>query len=66
MLDLVVVVLKRQPELLEVVLALHPPGRFAGSLHRRQEQCHQDADDGDDDEQLNQRKPTAKRTGRGG
>jgi hypothetical protein len=36
--------------LLEVVAALRPPGRFAGGLDGRQEQCHQQADDGDHDQ----------------
>ena len=30
-----------------MIAALHPPRRFAGRLHRWQQQRHQDADDGD-------------------
>ena len=45
----------RQPPLLHVVLALAQPRAFAGSLHRRQEQPDERADDGDDDQQFDQR-----------
>ena len=41
-----------QSNLLEVVVALRAAGRLAGGLHGRQEQGDQDADDGDDDQQL--------------
>jgi hypothetical protein len=51
----------RQCKLLEAVLALGPPRGFAGRLHRGQEQGDQHTDDGDDDEQLNQRKAARKR-----
>jgi hypothetical protein len=40
----------RQRNLLEIVLALHPPSRFAGELHRGKQESHQHADDGDNDE----------------
>jgi hypothetical protein len=43
------------PELLEVVHALIPPGRFPRLLHRRQQQRHEDGNNGDDNEQLDQR-----------
>jgi hypothetical protein len=43
-------------DLLEVIRTLHAAGSLAGGLHRRQEEGHQDADDGDDDEQLDERK----------
>ena len=49
------VVVDRQSQLLEVVGALHAAGRLAGGLHRRQEQGHQDADNGDHDEELDER-----------
>ena len=47
-----------QGELFQVVRALHFPRRFAGRLHRRQEQGNQDADDRDDDQQFHQGKTT--------
>ena len=50
-----VVLVQRQTDLLQVVAALHPPRRFAHRLHRRQQQCDQDADDRDDNEQFDQR-----------
>ncbi len=45
-----------QPDLLEVILALGPAGRFPGLLDRWQEERNQDRDDRDYDEELNQRK----------
>jgi hypothetical protein len=53
----------RQAELLEVVLALDAAGRFARGLHRRQEQGHENADDGDHHEQLHEREAGAKLSG---
>jgi hypothetical protein len=47
-----------EPNLLEIILALRPASRFSGSLDRRQQQCHKDANDGDHDEQFDERKPT--------
>ena len=41
-------------ELPQVVLALRPIGGLARGLDRRHDQGDQDADDGDDDEQLDQ------------
>jgi hypothetical protein len=38
--------------LLEVILAFGSPGRFACGLDRRQQQCHENADDRDNDEKL--------------
>ena len=49
------VVVQGQPELLEVVVALHPPRRLPRRLHGRQEQRDQDRDDRDDDQELDQR-----------
>ena len=48
----------RQPDLLHVVGARAAPRRFAGSLHRRQQQRDQHADDRDHHQQLDQRKST--------
>ena len=44
-----------QANLAEIVRALAPPSRFARRLDRRQEQCHQHANDGDHHQQLNER-----------
>jgi len=48
-----------QPDLLQVVLALHAVGRLPDLLDGGQQEADQDGDDGDDDEQLNERKGTA-------
>ena len=48
------VVVQRQAELLEIVLALRPAGRLAGLLHGWQQQGHQDANDRNDHQQLNE------------
>ena len=48
------VVVHGQAQLLEIVLALGPPGRLAGRLHGRQQKCDENGDDGDDDQQLDQ------------
>ena len=50
------VVVQGRTKLLQVVVALGPPRRFAGRLDRGQQQRDQDADDGDHDQQFNQRK----------
>src|SRR5437867_1778529 len=47
-------VVDAQADLLEVVAALDPPGRLATLLYGGQQQRHEDADDGDHDEQLDQ------------
>jgi hypothetical protein len=52
----IVIVVGGQCYLLQVILALCSPGRFAGGLHRGQKQGDEDADDGDDDEELDQGK----------
>jgi hypothetical protein len=49
----------RQPDLLQVVDALSPPGRFAGRLDGGQEQGNQKRYDRDDDQQLDQGESTA-------
>src|SRR5262245_9636434 len=43
----VVIVLDREADLFQVVLALGTAARFARRLHRRQEQAYQNANDGD-------------------
>ena len=52
-------VVNRQPDLLEVVIALRAAGRLAGRLHRGQEQGHEHANNGDHHEQFHQRKRRA-------
>jgi hypothetical protein len=58
-----VVVVHRQADLLQVVGALHPVGRLPDLLHGRQEQPDQDRDDGDDHQELNERKASATEAG---
>src|SRR5205823_813451 len=55
---LVVVVVDRQGELLEVVGALDASGGLPRRLDRRQQQGDQYRNDGDDDEQFDQREAT--------
>ena len=50
-------VLDCQPDLLEIVLALHPPARLARLLHRGDAQVDQERDDRDHQEELNERQP---------
>ncbi len=50
----VVIVLDGQPELLQVVRALHAAGGFASGLNRREKQTDQNADDRDNDQQLDE------------
>jgi hypothetical protein len=45
----------READLLEVILALRAARGFAGRLDRGEQQRDQNANDGDDHEQLNQR-----------
>ena len=49
------VLLARGGQLPDVVGATGPPAALASRLHGRQEQADECADDGDDDEQLNER-----------
>jgi hypothetical protein len=50
----------RQGQLLHVVPALRPAGRFTGCLHGRQQQRHQDRNDGDHHEQFDQREAASR------
>jgi len=54
------VMVKVQPQsnLLEIVLALGPSGSFTSCLYGRQQQRHQNANDGNDNEQLYEREST--------
>src|SRR5262249_9058103 len=56
----VVVVVKRQADLLEVVLALGAGGGFADFLDGGQEQADEHGDDGYDHQQLDQRETAAR------
>jgi hypothetical protein len=60
-------IVQRQSQLLNLILALRAPGRLAGRLHGGQQQRHEHADNGDDDQELNQREPdhTTRRGARG-
>jgi hypothetical protein len=51
----IVVVLARQSHLLEMVGALNAAGRFPRRLHGREQQRHQNADDGNDNQQFHER-----------
>jgi hypothetical protein len=46
-----------QANLLEIIAATHSPSGFASCLHGRQQKPDQDANDGDNDQQLHQREP---------
>ena len=54
----VMVVVQRQPDLLQIVLALRSPGGFACLLYRRQQKSDQNRNNCDHHQQLNQRKCT--------
>jgi hypothetical protein len=46
---------KGDAELLEVIRALQPPGRFPSRLNRGQQEGHENADDGNDHQQFDER-----------
>jgi hypothetical protein len=52
----IVVIVKRNRQLLELIVALSATGCFASSLNGRQQQCYQHADDGNDHQQFDERK----------
>jgi hypothetical protein len=52
------IIVKRQTELLQIILTLRPASRLAGLLDRGQQQRDQDRNDRNYDQQLNQREPT--------
>ena len=60
----VVVVVQRQPDLLEVVAAAHLVGPLARVLHGGEQQGGQDADDEQDDEHFDERVGSAAKRGR--
>ena len=51
----IMVVMKGQADLLEIVLTLSASGSFSCLLNGRQQQSNQDCYDGDHDKQFNQR-----------
>jgi hypothetical protein len=53
-------VMKGETQLPEIVHACGPIGRFPNLLDSRKEQADKHADDGDDDQQLNQREGGAR------
>lgn len=54
----IVVVVECKTDLFEIVPALRSSCGFACGLHGRQQQCHQQTNDRNDDEQLHNRKST--------
>jgi hypothetical protein len=50
-----VVHVQAKTDLLQVIRALRPPGGFARRLNGREQQGDQDADNGDDNQKLNER-----------
>ena len=56
----VVVVVQRQANLFEIVLALRPPRRLTSLLHGRQQQRNQDSNNRDHDEQFDQGEATTR------
>ena len=57
------IVVQRQPKLLEIIAALGPPRGFASRLHRWQQQCDQDRDDRNDDQQFDERETSMRHDG---
>jgi hypothetical protein len=55
-------ILERKTDLVQVILTLCPPRGFPRVLHRRQQQGHEDRDDGDDDKQFDQTEAPARRS----
>ena len=51
--------MRRQDELPNVAFAVRAPRPFPGARQCRQQECGQNRDDGDDDQQLDQRKRPA-------
>ncbi len=52
---LVLIIETGQRQIFKVILAAHAPSGLAGSLDRREKQRDENANDGDDDKQLDQR-----------
>jgi hypothetical protein len=50
-----------QPNLLEIIAAAHPACRFACGLDRGEQQSYQDANDGDNHQQLHKREAAPQR-----
>jgi hypothetical protein len=56
----IVMIVQGEADLPEIVGASQPARRFAHALHGRHQQAHQDRDDGDDHQQLDERKAGAR------
>jgi hypothetical protein len=54
-----VMIMKRQPDLLQMILALHPPSCHPGRLHCGQQKTYQNANDRNHHKQFNKRKSVA-------
>jgi hypothetical protein len=54
-----VVIVQRKSNLLQIIAALHPIGRFANLLDGGEKETNQDRDDGDHDEEFNQGEPAS-------
>jgi hypothetical protein len=52
----IVVVVESDPNLLQIIFALRSAGRFTRLLHSRKQESDQHTDDGDDHQQLDERK----------
>src|SRR5262245_4044505 len=53
------IIVQGDPHLPEIVLALRTPGRLPRLLNRREQQGHEDGDDGDHHQEFDQRKRRA-------
>jgi hypothetical protein len=47
-------IMRSQPQLLELIQALHAPGSLARRLHRREQKCDKNSDDRDDHQKFHQ------------
>ncbi len=61
-----IIVVQRDPDLNQVVLALRSPRGFSGLLNGGQKQRHKNGDDGDHHQKFNQREATLTGTPPGG
>lgn len=60
----VVIIVNRQPDLLQIIFALCPASSFARLLNCRKQKSDQNGDNGNHNQQLNQRKSGSARHGR--
>jgi hypothetical protein len=52
-----------QPELLEIISATHSSRGLSSRLNRRQQECNQNTDDGDDNQQFDERESSPSSNG---